>query len=166
MQWWRYKKKQKSENKLIKNIKKKFGKDAILAYGSWNRISQMKGLIPSPTTGIYKVLSKHFDVVTVPEYNTTKTCNKCMKKTLEPVKRRACPCCESIRKGAIRDAKTDELKETIREKGILCKRCQRHTSQREYDVRGLRRCKNAECAVYVNRVMYSNTDHYRITMRL
>lgn len=80
--WWGFQRKQKSEDALIKRIQRKFGSDCVLAYGSWNRSSQMKGLIPSPTSGIRRKLSRHFTVIDVSEYNTTKTCCKCEEKTM------------------------------------------------------------------------------------
>jgi hypothetical protein len=81
--WWSFQRKQKSEDKLVKNIKNKFGEDVVLAYGNWNRVHQMKGLIPSPTCGIKRKLCQHFTVIDVPEYNTTKTCCKCQQPTMD-----------------------------------------------------------------------------------
>jgi hypothetical protein len=62
--WWSFRGIQKSENKLVKSIEDKFGKDAVLAYGDWSNPEQMKGIMPSPTVGLRRVLSKHFRVVT------------------------------------------------------------------------------------------------------
>jgi hypothetical protein len=58
---------------------KKSLQNCVLAYGMWNRKSQMKGLIPSPTCGLRQELAKHFTVVDTPEPYTTKTCSKCME---------------------------------------------------------------------------------------
>ena len=43
----------------------------------------MKGLIPSPTSGIKEKLRKRFAMVDVPEWNTTKTCRLCGGITVE-----------------------------------------------------------------------------------
>ena len=112
--WWCYQNKQKTEAKLIDRVKEKFGDNAVLAYGTWNRCSQMKGLIPSPTSGIRKLLSHHFTVIDTPEYNTTKLCSKCHTGTMMPVMNRQ------------------------REK----KQKDGTTKMVTYDVRGLRRCNN------------------------
>ena len=37
----------------------------------------MKGLMPSPTCSMSRLLAKNFDLVIVPEFNTSKTCSKC-----------------------------------------------------------------------------------------
>ena len=68
-----YQNKQKSEWKLIENIREKFGPNPILAYGSWNNPYQLKGCNPAPTCGIRRKLSHHFEVINVPEAYTTKT---------------------------------------------------------------------------------------------
>ena len=44
----------------------------------------MKGLIPSPTTGIKEKLRKRFTMVDVPEWNTTKLCRVCKSETEKP----------------------------------------------------------------------------------
>ena len=85
---WSYNQKRKSEPKLVKMIKEKFdpsgnGSNIVLAYGNWKETQQMKGLMPSPTTGIKWTLMQHFKVVTVPEYNTTITCSKCNQPTMD-----------------------------------------------------------------------------------
>ena len=81
---WSYNRKRKSEAKLVKRIKEKFGTDVVLAYGNWMEQHQMKWLPPSPTSGLRRVLERHFTVVVVPEYNTTKTCSKCNQKSMRP----------------------------------------------------------------------------------
>jgi len=119
--WWSFQYKQKSEGQLIKRIEKTFGKDIVLAYGTWNNPNQMKGLVPSPTCGMRRLLSRHFKVVNTSEYNTTKKCSLCKEGWAEPVKKRLSP--KWLRKGV----------------------------KRSQDVRGLRRCNNEECAAYHNR---------------
>jgi len=122
--WERYKSSKRFEHYLVERIKEKFGMDCVLAYGTWNRTSQMKGLIPSQTSGMRNQLSKHFTVVNTPEWNTTKTCSKCLKGTMEKCKTREHP----------------NLKK------------KREDPDAKLDVRGLRRCNNVkECGVFANR---------------
>jgi hypothetical protein len=73
--WERYKRQERFHHNIIKQIRDKFGPDCVLAYGSWNRNTQMRGLIPSPTCGFRRLLAKKFTVVDTPEPNTTKTCS-------------------------------------------------------------------------------------------
>jgi hypothetical protein len=119
--WWSFQRKQKSESTLVRHIQKTFGSNLVLAYGTWNNPNQMNGLIPSPTCGMRKLLSRHFRVVDTCEYNTTKKCSLCETGWVEPVLKRNHP--------------------KLLKKGII----------RSMDVRGLRRCNNEECAAYVNR---------------
>ncbi len=86
--WWSFRKKKSTEQKLVNNIKEKFGEDVVLAYGTWTRSSQMKRLIPSPISGIKKVLTQHFTVIDTCEYRTTKLCSKCHTGIMVPVKTR------------------------------------------------------------------------------
>ena len=116
-------KRQVSERKLIENIKKTFGANVVLAYGSWNRTTQMRGLIPSPTTRMRSLLSKHFlFLIDVPEYNTTVTCYKCEQKTMHSPFWR------------------------LSTKHLLCGK------DKMVEVHGLRHCKNESCSVWMNRV--------------
>jgi len=64
--WERYKREQRFQHNIIKQIQLKFGEDCVLAYGSWNRNTQMRGLIPSPTCGFRRLLAKKFTVVDTP----------------------------------------------------------------------------------------------------
>ena len=77
MRWQQIKRTWKSESKFLKLVKKTYGVNCILCYGVWNRRSQIKGLIPSPTVGFKEKLRKRFFMVDVPEWNTTKTCFQC-----------------------------------------------------------------------------------------
>jgi len=133
--WWSYTGKQKSEAKLIRNIKEKFGEDIVvksedklnrninkktgenivLAYGSWKEASSMRGLMPSPTSSMTRLLSKHFAVLIVPEYNTSKTCSRCESEI------------DMISPGKTPDPRPWK-------KG------------KNQEIRGLRRCQNVECS--------------------
>jgi len=143
IRWWRFRKKKKSETKLIKRIKKKFGKKPLIAYGSWSCSMQMKGLIPSPTSGMQRLLSKRFEVINVPEFNTTKTCSKCLIGEMEKCLERTCPRCNSLRKKNLKKYEVIE--------DVLCKKCKKVGYIRSLDVRGLCCCNNISCAVLMNR---------------
>ena len=119
--WWSYQNKQRSESNLMKKIKEKFGEKCVLAYGDWSASQQMHGLIPSPTSGIRKKLEKHFQVISVQEYNTTKTCSKCKEKTM------VAPFLKRRRKRNKEDDNDD--------------------GGREYSVQGIYHCKNDSCRV-------------------
>ena len=70
--------KQKSESKLVNEVKTKWGNDAVFAFGDWKRRKQMKGMSSVPLTRMRKVIKKAFQyVVDVPEFRTTVTCSKC-----------------------------------------------------------------------------------------
>jgi hypothetical protein len=50
--WHSWRETQSSEDQFIQSIGTVFGKDVILAYGTWSSWSRIKGLAPSPTTGL------------------------------------------------------------------------------------------------------------------
>jgi len=127
--WWSYQNKRKSEQKLVQNIKKKLGDNIIIGYGTWSSL-QTKGCMPSPTTGIRKLLAQHFTVINVPEDNTTKICCKCHKGKMCATKKRKF-----------------HKKKTFIEDGEIQIRCKEVTR----DVRGLRRCNNKNCGALFSR---------------
>jgi len=146
---WTYRSTQQSEANLIARIKEKFGPNPVLAYGSWSEASCMKGLMPSPTKRMSRLLAQHFDLVIVPEYNTTKTCSKCMceidmespfkvKKPCKPT-----PVPNQINK--------EDLQRLFKHEIILEDLILKKKSKQLIDVRGLRRCKNVKCAVLFSR---------------
>jgi len=71
--------KQQSEAKLVNRIKEKYEKEkkVCIAYGNWSPVKQMPNNYPTPNIGIRKMLSKHFKVVLVDEYKTSKLCCTC-----------------------------------------------------------------------------------------
>lgn len=77
MKFRQYSYSRKSEDKLLNNIEKTFGKDCILAYGDWSRTSQMKHFMPTKNIGIRRLIHKKFLTISVNEYNTTKKCCYC-----------------------------------------------------------------------------------------
>jgi hypothetical protein len=121
--WWKYRKDKRFQHNMVQKIKEKFGADCVLAYGNWTEKNQMRGLIPSQTGGMRKILARHFEVVTTPEPNTTKTCSKCMTGEMKKCKERKYPYWK----------KREENPEKL------------------LDVRGLRCCNNVSCAIYAHR---------------
>jgi hypothetical protein len=79
LRWRSYTYTQKSQNKLINRMKEKFGEDLVIGFGSWNQSQQMKGSIPTPCKGMKRMLEKHFKVLIVDEYKTSKMCSFCLK---------------------------------------------------------------------------------------
>jgi len=121
--WWKYRNGKRFQHHMVQKIKKKFGADCVLAYGTWTEKKQMRGLIPSQSSGMRKALAKHFTVVNTPEPNTTKTCSKCMEGEMKKCEERKYPYWKK------REENPDKM----------------------LDVRGLRRCNNVSCAIYVHR---------------
>jgi hypothetical protein len=66
-----------SEDTMLNEIEKKFGKNLLLGLGDWsiNTSHQMKGCMPTPNKGISKLLMKRFQVISVDEYKTSKLYN-------------------------------------------------------------------------------------------
>jgi len=81
--WKRYIHTQQSEAKLVNNIKKTYGKEknVCLAFGNWGQPKQMPNNYPTPNIGIRNMLAKHFKVVLVDEYKTSKLCCNCYSET-------------------------------------------------------------------------------------
>ncbi len=61
-------------------IEKPFGKDVVLAYGCWSRKCPMKHFMLRIGRGLRKILSKHFEPVSVNEFRTSKMCCNCEKE--------------------------------------------------------------------------------------
>ena len=71
---------QRTEAKLINNIKKKYGvdpngqkhnKQIVLIYGDQNIGPQMKGIISTPMIGLKRLLAKHFPIIEMDEFRTS-----------------------------------------------------------------------------------------------
>ena len=79
MKWRSYIAKRKSEDNLLNNIEKKFGKaeDLLISYGNWNNSKQMKHIIPSMGIGMRKLINKRFNSVLFDEFKTSKLCCCC-----------------------------------------------------------------------------------------
>ena len=108
----------------------------VLAYGAWANIAGRpgapcnRGHPPCPGIGLRKKLSHHFIVLSTPEQYTSQTCSACGAE---------CGPCQEVdaqrRVKRLASARTDaETRKASR-----------------FSVRGLRRCNNAECAIFHNR---------------
>ncbi|HMC01011.1 MAG TPA: hypothetical protein VKN14_08260, partial [Flavobacteriaceae bacterium] len=74
---------QRSEMKLVSNIKSVYGeegKEIILMYGDWNVGYQMRGIRPTPMIGLKRMLQKHFKVYNVDEFRTSCLDNRTEKR--------------------------------------------------------------------------------------
>ena len=64
----------RSESKLVNNINLKFGNDGkeiVLIYGDWSRLSQMKGVISTPCIGLKRRLGENFKIFNIDEFRTS-----------------------------------------------------------------------------------------------
>lgn len=138
-QWKRFIKRQKSTTDFVRRIRSlQMDKEVplMLAYGSWGGIAGRPGHVcnkgnpPCPGIGLRSELSKHFLVVSTPEYNTSKTCSICQHE---------CGPCKEVDEWH-RPRKYMEAK-TFKERNRAMK----------FSVRGMRRCCNVECAAFLNR---------------
>jgi len=77
--WKTYIHTQKSEAKLVNNIKKTYGtkKEVCLVYGNWSQSKQMANNYPTPNSGMRKMMGQHFKVLLVDEYKSSKLCCSC-----------------------------------------------------------------------------------------
>ena len=131
LRWSCYCHRQRSEARLVRNMKRKFGDDPVLAYGAWVKSAAfaIKGTVGGPGVGLRRMLSKHFTVVVVPEWHTTETCHRCLRRGEVG---KMCPM-------QSRPSKSPRYRRLPEEKKPLV------------DVRALRRCQNDQCGVWMNR---------------
>jgi len=72
--WRQYINKQRTESKLVNNIKNNYetkDKKPAIVIGNWNITKQMRNFISTPCIGIKRLLSKNFKVVTIDEFRTS-----------------------------------------------------------------------------------------------
>lgn len=84
----RYCRTKSSEDRMLNEIEKQYGKDILIGLGDWSLKTshQMKGCIPTPNKGIVKILKKRFQVVGVDEFRTSKLYYKDTTKELTNLK--------------------------------------------------------------------------------
>ena len=77
--WWAVQNRQRSETDLVRRLKSKFGKDAVVAFGDWSSSVQQKGCAPGPTVRMRWLLKQYFKhVIDTCEHCTTKLCSWCL----------------------------------------------------------------------------------------
>lgn len=82
--WKTYVHVQKSQSTLVNNIKNIYEtnrKKICLMYGNWSEEKQMKNYLSTPGIGMKRLLEKHFKIVTIDEYKTSKVCFNCEHET-------------------------------------------------------------------------------------
>lgn len=72
LKWYAYINTQRSEERLVTNIKKTFGNDIVLMMGDWSISKQFRNFISTPMIGLKRMLKHHFDIINIDEYNTSK----------------------------------------------------------------------------------------------
>ena len=60
--WWNWRDRRRSEDRFINRIGKVFGKDCILAYGTWSSFKNVKGA-PVPTVSLRRRIAKKYRVI-------------------------------------------------------------------------------------------------------
>jgi hypothetical protein len=68
---------------LVNNIKSKFkndGKEIVLIYGDWSRLSQMRGVISTPCIGLKRRLAEDFKIFNIDEFRTSCLDNMTLKE--------------------------------------------------------------------------------------
>jgi len=62
---------QRSESKLVNNIKTKFGNNPKFIYGNYNITKQQRNFISTPCIGLKRMLNKHFEILNLDEFRTS-----------------------------------------------------------------------------------------------
>jgi len=77
MKFYQYSYGQRSIDKFLNNIQKKFGDNIVIGYGDWSRTTQMKYSAPSMGRGLRKLIHKRYDTISINESYTSKKCCEC-----------------------------------------------------------------------------------------
>jgi hypothetical protein len=79
--WYGFINRKKAETDLIRNIKKKFGKDVTIIYGDWSIGRQMSNFISTPNLGLKRKLGEYLKIYNIDEFRTSclnsKTLTRC-----------------------------------------------------------------------------------------
>jgi hypothetical protein len=79
--WFSYINRKKSETRLVREIKDKFGKDVILCHGDWSKGDKSIKYMSTPNLGLKRKLAEYFKIYNIDEFRTSclnhKTENKC-----------------------------------------------------------------------------------------
>ena len=131
----------RSENRLVRSIRAKFGRGAVLAIGDWSKVcrtSGFRGLAPTPGVGLRRRLARDFLVVGTPEAYTSQRCSECGSEVRPVAERCKVPTSKKRRAAA---TGVDQEKEDEKSK--------------DADVRGLRQCVSTQCGIRWNRDLNS-----------
>ena len=79
--WYAYMNKQRSEEKIIKEMKDVFGEKSIMIYGDWSAKDQLKNYISTPNLGLKRRIGKEFKIYSIDEFRTSKLNNKTEKES-------------------------------------------------------------------------------------
>jgi hypothetical protein len=79
LKWFLYINKRRHEDKLLDEIEKVYGKDAIFIIGDWSNKGRLRK-ISMPNSGMKKLLSKRFRVYLIDEYRTSMLHHKTEEK--------------------------------------------------------------------------------------
>lgn len=52
----------------------------LVAYGDWSRTAQMRHFVPTKGIGMRRLISRHFETVSINEFRTSKVCCNCAKE--------------------------------------------------------------------------------------
>ncbi len=80
LKWFLYLNTKKHENKILEDLRDKYGSDATMIVGDWSDKCRLS-YISTPGVGFRKMLSKKFKVHLLGEYNTSKLSYKTDKET-------------------------------------------------------------------------------------
>ena len=79
--WFSYINRKKSETRLVREIKEKYGKDVILCHGDWSKGDKNIKYMSTPNLGLKRKLAEYFKIYNIDEFRTSclnhKTENKC-----------------------------------------------------------------------------------------
>jgi len=134
----RYTNTQKSESKMIKNFKNKFGdpKKCIIVMGDYSKKDNMRGKEPCICKKFRKIFrDNNYELYMIDEFNTSKLCNKC------------CSECENF---LMRESHKPKNYNKITKKGKLM------------ECWGLVRCTNDKCKLIHNRDKNSSLNMNKI----
>ena len=70
--WYGFLNRRKTETKIIREIKKIFGRDTIVLHGDWGAKSAQKGNLSTPNIGLKRKLGNQITVYNLDEYKTSK----------------------------------------------------------------------------------------------
>ena len=78
--WYGFINRERSEDRLVDKIKKKYGEDLIIIYGDWSVGQQMRNFISTPNNRLKRKLSKEFTIYMIDEHKTSQINYKTGKK--------------------------------------------------------------------------------------